>query len=126
VTIDPHKVLKYLICEFLDEENIPFDTGVPLERNLLIPLLFAMASSDAVSFVPNPVESVLISEEYESSDEMLHRLIFNVLTAPSIHLCGSPNLIDPACHLCEIRLLEVILRESGADNQVAFAKGAVS
>jgi len=56
---------------------------------------------------------------------MLHRLIFNVLTAPSIHLCGSSNLIDPARHSCERRLLEVILRESGADDQFAFAKGAV-
>jgi hypothetical protein len=93
--------LKDLICQILVEENIPFDIGVPLEQKLLVPLSFAMTSSDAVPFVSIPVESVLISEEYGSSDEMLHRLIFNVLTAPSIHLCAPPNLINPARHLCE-------------------------
>ena len=50
-TTDNVSKLKSLICQILVEENIPFDIGVPLERKLLIPLSFAMVSSDAVPFV---------------------------------------------------------------------------
>jgi hypothetical protein len=124
-TTDNVRKLKDLILPIFIEENIPFDTGVPLERKLLIPISFAMASSDDVPFVSSPVEAVLTSEEYEASDEMLHRLIFNVLTTPSIHLCGSPDLVEAARYSCEQRLLDVISRESTANDEFTFAKNAI-
>lgn len=73
--------LKDLVLRIFDEEKIARDAEVPYERKLLVPISFAANVPKAIqeSF-HNEIVSIVKSTEYLKSDEMLSRLVLNVLT----------------------------------------------
>jgi hypothetical protein len=52
-------------------------------------------------------------EENLDSDEVLHRLIFDVMILPKVFLSGSFNLLVDIHYRCEKRLIDVIRHYSG-------------
>lgn len=72
------ELLKGLILHIFAEESIVDDAKIPYERKLLIPISFAAASANAVPFDTFPLKQITKSTEYLKSDEMIHRLVFNV------------------------------------------------
>ena len=73
--------LKNLVLRIFDEEKIARDAEVPYDRKLLVPISFAANVPQTIkeSF-HNEIPSIVKSTEYLKSDEMLSRLILNVLT----------------------------------------------
>jgi hypothetical protein len=75
---------KSMVLTVFENEGIRRDNGVPYERKLLIPISLAERSPSAVSFVDSVPKTISWNPEYMELDEMLHRLVFNVLTVPTV------------------------------------------
>lgn len=79
------KALEAMFRSTMGEEGILIDAEVPFERKLLVPI--QLAAKAARSGPPldeaGHVLSIRKTAEYLASDEMLKRLVFNVLTTPN-------------------------------------------
>lgn len=79
------RLLESMFRSVMDDEGILIDAEVPFERKLLIS--FHLASKAAALGPPvdevGRVLSIRKTAEYLASDEMLQRLVFNVLTTPN-------------------------------------------
>ena len=104
--------LKHIFTTTMEQEGVSIDAEIPLERKLLIPLSFAELSARAAAecrwLVNGKIPSIPKSNTYLSSDEMLHRLVLNVLTSPQIPLSGSQKLIGSICHEAEVGLVKML------------------
>jgi hypothetical protein len=109
--------LKRIFETTMEQEGVSIDAEIPLERKLLIPLSFAELSARAAAecrwLVDGKIPSISKSKTYLSSDEMLHRLVLNVLTSPQVHLSGSQKLIAGICHEAEAGLVKMLEQSAG-------------
>lgn len=86
-TFDPArcKQLEAIFRAVMLEEGILIDAEVPFARKLMVTL--SLARSAVASGPPldeaNRIQSISKTTEYLASDEMLRRLVFNVLTTPN-------------------------------------------
>lgn len=79
------KALEALFRSTMGEEGILIDAEIPFERKLLVAIQLAAkaANSGPPLDEAGHVLSICKTAEYLASDEMLKRLIFNVLTTPN-------------------------------------------
>lgn len=97
------------------EEDVLIDDEVPLERKLLVH--YQVAAKAARSGPPlneaGHVPSILKTTDYLASDEMLERLIFNLLTTPNKVLLGTEGgttFIEELERLASHTLVDLISR----------------
>ncbi|KAI9150761.1 L-2,4-diaminobutyrate decarboxylase [Paramyrothecium foliicola] len=84
------KPLEVMFRQRMEEEGITIDAEVPFERKLLVPmqLAFTAAKSGPILDSSGNVPSILKTSQY-----LLKRLIFNVLTTPNKILSSTGNAI---------------------------------
>ncbi|PVH91212.1 PLP-dependent transferase [Periconia macrospinosa] len=91
-----HRGVEAIFRSIMQEEGILIDAEVPFERKLLVPIQLA---SKAVKSGPPLDESGRVlgirkTPDYLGSEEMLKRLVFNVLTTPNKILSVSGGIVD--------------------------------
>ncbi|KAG9251492.1 pyridoxal phosphate-dependent transferase [Emericellopsis atlantica] len=88
------KSLEAMFRSTMGEEGILIDAEVPLERKLLVPLQLAAkaANSGPPLNEAGHVLSIRKTVEYLASNEMLKRLVFNVLTTPNKIISASGDI----------------------------------
>jgi L-2,4-diaminobutyrate decarboxylase len=87
--------LETLFCSIMAEEGIIVDAEVPFNRKLLVSIPFATNAATGASIHVNGdgrICSVQKTPEYLASDEMIQRLVFNVLTTPVKIISGSTEV----------------------------------
>lgn len=80
----------------MEEEGIVIDAEVPFATKQLVSMTTAAkaASSAGIRVLHGGIAPLEKSQAFLVSTEILHRLIFNVLTVPNAHLGGSSTLIS--------------------------------
>ncbi|MCJ1244517.1 hypothetical protein MMC30_001715 [Trapelia coarctata] len=107
----PNRVskLKKLFEHIMVEEGFLLDDEVPLERKLLVSLSVARsAAGTRCQIQDGKIKSVEKCRAFLNSDTMLERLIFNVLTVPTIQLSGDGGLLSPIQASAEDSLYDII------------------
>jgi hypothetical protein len=109
--------LKDLFEGVMAEEGFPLDNEVPLEVKLLIGFSEARIAAQAKCQIKDgKVISVERDPAFLGSRVMLDRLIFNVLTVPTIPVSGSEDLVLSARADAEASLVELIASIQTAGN----------
>ncbi|RMY20406.1 hypothetical protein D0867_04021 [Hortaea werneckii] len=121
LTTDRKNAFEQAFRRIMKEESVQIDAEVSFDRKLLIPLSFAehAATGAYLHEVDNDVVQIVKSQEYLSSDELIGRLVFNVLTVPHEHLCGSSILLDAARRTAGATLVRLIDRVSDSRRPLA-------
>lgn len=98
------------------DEGVQIDAEVPFQRKLLVPISFAEAAATGACLreIDGDIVPIEKSKEYLASDEMIARLIFNVLTFPHCHLSGSPTYTERAKEIAASNLVRIIDKVCGS------------
>jgi hypothetical protein len=116
-TLENKPRLKDLFEGVMAEEGFPLDNEVPLEVKLLIGFSEARIAAQAKCQIKDgKVISVERDPAFLGSRVMLDRLIFNVLTVPTIPVSGSEDLVLSARADAEASLVELIASIQTAGN----------
>jgi L-2,4-diaminobutyrate decarboxylase len=114
----------------MTDEGVLKDVEIPYERKLLIPITFASQSAAVVGgFIRSgQFPTLRRTAEYLGSDEMLHRLVFNVLTIPTIELSNLPIGLSEMRKAAEQALTHSLtdVRGSSFENGDEFALAALT
>ncbi|KAK3944993.1 pyridoxal phosphate-dependent transferase [Diplogelasinospora grovesii] len=104
------------------EEGIMVDAEVPFERKLLVSTALADAASTGggITVESGSIVGIRRTRDYLASDEMLQRLVFNVLTTPSRVISGDPEILVGLAAKAETTLVRLI----GAINPGQFSLAA--
>ncbi|KAF2788498.1 PLP-dependent transferase [Melanomma pulvis-pyrius CBS 109.77] len=100
--------LKHLFECIMREEGVLLDNEIPFERKILVSFSFAtVAANTRCQLQSGRVVTIPRTREFLNSDTMLTRLVFNVLTVPSIPSSGSLQCIEECRHAAEISLIDI-------------------
>ena len=96
--------------KIMRSEGVQIDAEVPFHRKLLVPVQFvkSAATGSYLRIVDGDVAPIEKTPDYLTSDEMLGRLTFNVLTVPSRHLCGTVGMLTQARVTAALSLFHLI------------------
>ncbi|KAF3030314.1 hypothetical protein E8E11_002132 [Didymella keratinophila] len=90
------KGLEMMFRSIMQEEGILIDAEVPFERKLLVPIQLASKAVDSGPPLDEAgrVLGIRKTHDYLGSEEMLKRLVFNVLTTPNKILSVRGGIVD--------------------------------
>lgn len=113
--------------------GVTLDVEVPLEQKLIVPLEVALkaAQGSGLRFCDGRLLSISRTAAYLSSDEMLERLVLNVLTVPQVHVCGNRSLTNHIRDVASQTLVAFIQNLPTTGNSAAtdcdsFIRGVIS
>ncbi|MCJ1438796.1 hypothetical protein MMC27_008186 [Xylographa pallens] len=111
-TRDKVAEFKQLYVNIIAEEGLAFNDDIPLLQKLLIPLSVAQAAAATKSQIKD--SKVVSIKHYSLRDKQrLDRLIFNVLTIPTIVLSGDSEVLHSARADAEAGLLKIVSTITG-------------
>ncbi|KAI0000602.1 pyridoxal phosphate-dependent transferase [Xylariaceae sp. FL0662B] len=104
------KALQAVFLSVMAEAGVLIDAEVPFDRKLVISSSFALkaAGGKGIKIVDGRITSILKTPQYLASDEMLERLILNVLTTPSRVISGSTTMLTDLTVRAEDTLVRII------------------
>jgi L-2,4-diaminobutyrate decarboxylase len=124
-------VFEDLFKDTMRRYGVRLDAEVPYNRKLLIPLSFAQQSAQGLGFAGRSpgsrIPSVEKTEEYLRSDEMLARLVLNVLTTSTVQIAGKSSTLSSVRSQAEIFLISLIIDvDPKVKKQDCFIQSALS
>ncbi|KAM0255437.1 hypothetical protein ACHAQJ_005737 [Trichoderma viride] len=121
--------LENVFRSVMAEEDIAMDSEVPFERKLLVSNPFAEnAIAEAGIYINENgyIPSICKTLEYLMSDEMLQRLVLNVLTTPIKIISGRPQILDKLLHWAGMTLVELVGRANPGKIPLTYSSKSAS